>query len=98
MIFKLLILKFVKKVLITLPDHIKTSAILSDEHLHMLAQVDEIPSIDPMYEDARLKEIFQYYALTPREMDVELHKYAAELLKQGRLYEAWQVLLSDELM
>lgn len=84
--------------MISLPEHIKNSSVLTDEHLYLLSQVNEVPFIDPAFEDERLKEIFQYYALSPKDMDLELHKYAAELLGQGLLFEAWQVLLTDELL
>jgi hypothetical protein len=50
--------------------------------------------IDPAFEDEKLKNIFQYYAVDPDEMEKELHLYAAELLDKGKVAEAWQVLLA----
>jgi len=29
-------------------------------------------------------------------MEKELHRYAAELLNAGKVYDAWQILLSGE--
>ena len=77
-----------------LPDNIRSSYILTGNHLGQLANVHEYPKIDPAFEDDRLKQIVQYYSVNPDEMDKELHRYAGELLDQGRLADAWQVLLA----
>ncbi len=77
-----------------LPDSIKSSSFLTGNHLGQLANVHELPSIDPAFSDDRLKNIIQYYGLTPNEMEQELHKYAVELLNQEKVQEAWQILLS----
>ena len=77
-----------------LPAPIRQSRILTGNHLGQLANVHEQPVVEPSFEDARLKEIFQYYAMSPEEMERELHLYAAELLDAGRVAEAWQVLLA----
>ena len=77
-----------------LPESIKNSKILSGNHLGQLANVHELPLIDPAFEDDKLKNIFQYYSLNPDEMEKELHLYAAELLDQRMVKEAWQVLLA----
>lgn len=80
-----------------LPDSIKSSSFLTGNHLGQLANVHELPSIDPAFSDDRLKNIIQYYGLTPNEMEQELHKYAAELLNQEKVQEAWQILLSGSI-
>jgi len=80
-----------------LPDSIKNSSFLTGNHLGQLANVHELPSIDPAFSDDRLKNIIQYYGLTPNEMELELHKYAAELLNQEKVQEAWQILLSGSI-
>lgn len=77
-----------------LPKSIMQSKVLTGNNLGMLANTDEIPTIDAAFEDERLKNIFQYYALTPDEMEQELHLYAKELLDAGDVNAAWQVLLS----
>lgn len=77
-----------------LPESVKNSNILTGNHLGQLASVHEIPFIEPSYEDEKLKNIFQYYSLNPVEMEIELHLYAAELLNQGKVNAAWQVLLA----
>ena len=77
-----------------LPLNIRHSIILSGNHLGQLANVYEMPIIDPAYDDNNLKNIFQYYSLNPDEMEIELHRYAATLLTENKVKEAWQVLLS----
>jgi hypothetical protein len=77
-----------------LPDTIRNSKILSGNHLGQLANVHELPAVDPAFNDEQLKNIFQYYSVSPDEMEKELHKYAAALLDAGKVREAWQVLLA----
>jgi flavin reductase (DIM6/NTAB) family NADH-FMN oxidoreductase RutF len=76
-----------------LPDSVRNSAILTGNHLGMLGNVHAIPDIDASFEDDRVKNIFQYYSVSPSEMETELHKYAAELLNDNKVEKAWQVLL-----
>jgi flavin reductase (DIM6/NTAB) family NADH-FMN oxidoreductase RutF len=78
-----------------LPQSIKTSSILSGNNLAQLANVNEIPPVDPAFDDEQLKSIFEYYSTNPDEMETELHKYARHLLDENKIYEAWQVLLSQ---
>lgn len=77
-----------------LPEPIRRSTILSGNHLGQLANVHEQPVVDPSFEDGQLRQIFQYYSVNPEEMEKELHRYAAGLLDQGKVREAWQVLLA----
>jgi hypothetical protein len=77
-----------------LPEGIRSSQILTGNNLAQLGNVNEMPVIDPAFEDERLKNIFQYYAMNPEEMEKELHLYAKELLDAQRVSDAWQVLLA----
>jgi flavin reductase (DIM6/NTAB) family NADH-FMN oxidoreductase RutF len=77
-----------------LPDNIRNSKVLTGNNLGQLANVYALPSIDPSFEDDTLKNIFQYYSVDPQEMENELHLYAKKLLDQGKVLEAWQVLLA----
>jgi len=77
-----------------IPASIKNSKILSGNHLGILGNVHEHPEIDPSFEDEQLKSIFQYFSLNPEEMENELHTYAKKLLDEGKVTEAWQVLLA----
>jgi hypothetical protein len=56
--------------------------------------VHELPAIDPSFDDPQLKSIFQYYSVNPADMETELHTYAKKLLNEGKVREAWQVLLA----
>jgi flavin reductase (DIM6/NTAB) family NADH-FMN oxidoreductase RutF len=77
-----------------LPAPIRNSSILSGNDLGQLANVHELPVVDPAFHDDTLKNIFQYYSVNPEEMEKELHTYAKKLLQQGKVAEAWQVLLA----
>lgn len=77
-----------------LPESIRNSKILSKEELLLLAGVDELPLINPSFDDHHLKQIIQYYSLSPDEMEKELHIYAKQLLSKDKVNEAWQVLLA----
>jgi len=77
-----------------LPEHIRNSSILSGNDLGQLANVREIPAVDPSFDDETLRSIFQYYTVNPEEMEKELHTYARKLLEKGAVNDAWQVLLA----
>jgi flavin reductase (DIM6/NTAB) family NADH-FMN oxidoreductase RutF len=77
-----------------LPAGIRKSSILSGNDLGQLANVRELPGIDPAFNDNHLKQIIQYYNVNPEEMERELQMYAKKLLGEGKTAEAWQVLLA----
>ena len=77
-----------------LPKSIRSSKILTGNNLGQLANVHEMPVIQPSFVDPHLKNIIQYYSINPDEMEKELHGYAKKLLDEGKVNEAWQVLLS----
>ena len=78
-----------------LPEAIQNSQILTGNNLGQLANVQELPFIDPAFDDDHLKQIIQYYNLNPDEMEKELHLHAKNLLSDGKVSEAWQVLLTS---
>ena len=77
-----------------LPVSIQNSKFLTGNNLGQLANVHDLPYIDAAFDDPHLKQIIQYYSISPEEMEKELHSYAKKLLDAGKLYEAWQVLLA----
>ena len=77
-----------------LPESIRNSEILTGNDLGHLANVREMPVIEPSFDDTHLKNIIQYYSMNPDEMEKELHAYAKKLLAEGKVKEAWQVLLA----
>jgi len=76
-----------------LPASVRASKILSGNDLGLLANVHEMPQIDTSFEDDHLKQIVQYYSVNPEEMEKEIHLYAKKLLSEGKVMQAWQVLL-----
>lgn len=79
-----------------LPEGVRNSHTLTGNQLGLLGNVHDMPTINPAFSDDRLKNIIQYYSISPSEMEKELHVYAAELLNAGKVQDAWQVLLSGE--
>jgi len=79
----------------SLPRSIRNSRILTGNNLGQLANVHEYPTVDPSFDDPFLKQIIQYYSVNPDEMENELHLFAKKLLDEGKVYEAWQVLLTE---
>ena len=78
----------------SLPATIRNSSILTGNHLGQLANIHDLPMVEAGFEDDHLKQIIQYYSIDPVEMEKEIHGYAARLLDQGKIREAWQVLLA----
>lgn len=80
----------------SLPEGIRMSKILTGNHLGQLSNVQSIPEVNPIFEDDKLKNIIQYFSISPSEMEEELHIYAAELLDKKLVQNAWQILLATE--
>lgn len=78
----------------SLPAAIRQSEILTGNDLGQLANLTDIPPIDPGFSDPHLRQIIQYYSINPADMERELHRYAHQLLQEGKAAEAWQVLLA----
>ena len=79
-----------------LPAGIRNSRLLTGNQLGQLANVHELPVVQPSFDDEHLKNIIQYFSVNPSEMEMELHRYAAKLLDEGKVEQAWQVLLASE--
>jgi flavin reductase (DIM6/NTAB) family NADH-FMN oxidoreductase RutF len=77
-----------------LPVSVRNSKILTGSNLGQLANVHEMPVIEPSFDDVHLKNIIQYYSINPEDMEKELHNYAKKLLEEHKVKEAWQVLLA----
>lgn len=78
----------------SLPENVRNSSILTGNQLGQLANVHEMPQVEPSFDDEHLKNIIQYFSVSPEEMEKELHRYAARLLDEGKTDAAWQVLLA----
>ncbi len=77
-----------------LPESIRNSKILTGNHLGQLANVNELPFVDPAFEDEKLKNIIQYYSTDPVEMERNFIPIQKKLLDACKVREAWQVLLT----
>ena len=66
-----------------LPESIRNSKLLSGNHLGQLANVHDMPVVDPAFENEDLTHIVEYYNLQPQEMETETHRLAAKLLDAG---------------
>jgi hypothetical protein len=78
-----------------LPASVRSSTILTGNDLGKLANVHTMPLIEPSFDDAHLRNIIQYYSVSPEEMEKELHLYAKRLLEENKINEAWQILLAS---
>ena len=81
-----------------LPAALKNSRILTGNHLGQLANVHDMPVVNPAFENEKLKQIVLYYNLDPREMETETHRLAASLLDAADTEAAWQVLLANDVI
>jgi len=83
-----------------IPNRIRNSYILSGNDLGMLGNVENIPSVEEVeaYKEEKyaIKEILNFSA-EDEEAREALHHRAKELLKKGRIQEAWKTLLIDKL-
>lgn len=81
-----------------LPAAVRNSRILTGNHLGQLANVHNMPVVDPAFENEKLKQIVLYYNLDPVEMETETHSLAASLLEESNTDAAWQVLLANDVV
>ena len=83
-----------------IPSRIRNSYILTGNDLGMLGNIESIPSIEEVEkykkEYYNIKELLNFSA-EDEEATEALHYRAKELLKKGRISEAWKTLLIDKL-
>jgi len=70
---------------------IRNSNTLTGNHLGQLANVSEVPRLDPGFADVKLNEVQRSFNYGSKRKNME--EYAVSLLEDGKLAEAWQVLL-----
>jgi hypothetical protein len=75
-----------------LPERIRNSTVLSGNHLGILGNCTEIPATSTIENDGRLEQILSDFSDGERR-SVALHHYAKDLLDEGEIDKAWQVLL-----
>ena len=79
-----------------LPDDIRTSRILTGNHLAMLGGAEAMPDETDVneYKLLELSDVFMEYEGDGVRLEEELHNMAAELLDKGMVDEAWKTLLA----
>jgi flavin reductase (DIM6/NTAB) family NADH-FMN oxidoreductase RutF len=77
-----------------LPEIIKNSDVLTGNHLAQLANVSAIPQRNKKFKDERLEAILHYFK-SGNNLRHRIHTYVKELIDEGRIEDAWQVLLSS---
>lgn len=75
-----------------LPAEIKNSKVLSGNHLGILGNCTEIPVTSAIENDGRLEQILSDFADRAQRVEALQH-YAKDLLDDGEIDRAWQVLL-----
>jgi flavin reductase (DIM6/NTAB) family NADH-FMN oxidoreductase RutF len=78
-----------------LPAHIRNSDTLTGNQLAQLANVSEMPQVDPGFADPRLLRLETGFIGGSKRQKMEA--YAVALLEEGKVADAWQVLLRVDL-
>lgn len=77
-----------------LPENIRKSTILTGNNLGLLGNSTSIPVVDTVLYDDRLTHILRDNSNDESTLTTALHLYAKELLDEGDVHKAWQVLLA----
>jgi flavin reductase (DIM6/NTAB) family NADH-FMN oxidoreductase RutF len=73
-----------------LPASIRNSKVLTGNHLGKLANVQKIPKENPAFNNKYINSISSHSFI---DKENQLHLFAAKLLDENKINEAWQVLL-----
>jgi flavin reductase (DIM6/NTAB) family NADH-FMN oxidoreductase RutF len=79
-----------------IPEAIRYSKVLTGNHLGLLGNTEHLPSkeeIDAYRNSGAILEAYQDYGKDPEKFSEHLHHIAARLLDEGKVEEAWKVLL-----
>lgn len=77
-----------------LPESIRNSKVLTGNNLGLLGNSTAIPVVDTVLYDDRLTHILRDNSNDESTLTTALHLYAKELLDEGDVHKAWQVLLA----
>jgi flavin reductase (DIM6/NTAB) family NADH-FMN oxidoreductase RutF len=77
-----------------LPESIRTSKVLTGNHLGMLANVPQIPSPDLALSNKHPENFDTESSGDEPNIEIKKHQYAAKLLDDNKVNEAWQLLIS----
>jgi flavin reductase (DIM6/NTAB) family NADH-FMN oxidoreductase RutF len=82
-----------------IPSHIRTSNILTGNNLAQLGNVEQIPGpadVNHYKQSGAISEAYELYGRNLHKLEDHLHHIAKRLLDDGKVAEAWKVLLSAE--
>ncbi|WP_436517104.1 flavin reductase family protein [Ekhidna sp. To15] len=80
-----------------IPDRIRTSTVLTGNHLGQLGNVEALPTEEEVKDFANepeVRSIFDSFD-DDENIQLELHKLAADLLNEGEVDTAWKVLMME---
>lgn len=80
-----------------IPESIRNSSVLTGNDLGKLGNVESLPSREEIMDFARSEDFNKLlkFFTTEGENSLNLHRMAAELLKQNKIAEAWKALLNS---
>lgn len=81
----------------SIPDYIRNSNVLTGNNLGQLGNIEKIPSaseISKYKNSGAITEAFEIYGKNSEKLENYLHHLAKGLLENGKVQEAWYVLLS----
>jgi hypothetical protein len=83
----------------TLPENIRNSKILTGNNLGQLGNTEQLPATEEIkaYKTTLLSQLFNDWAKDEDRLQQQLHHLAKRLLDEGKVNEAWKVLLSTEI-
>jgi len=82
-----------------IPEHIRESTILTGNDLGLLGGIAALPTeeeMDAFRADPKMAALMKWQHKNHHEVEKQLHQNAQMLLSQGRLKEAWMMLLAVE--
>ncbi|PSR06096.1 MAG: hypothetical protein BRD49_02260 [Bacteroidetes bacterium SW_10_40_5] len=82
-----------------LPSVVRESQVLTGNELTQLARQHELPpqrEIEEVKESPKMAELYKTYYGEEENLERELHKIAKTLIDEGKIDEAWRVLLGNK--
>lgn len=80
-----------------IPEFIRKSKVLTGNDLGKLGNVESVPTEQDIAEfksSGAINEVFELYGRDPHKLEEHLHLMAKRLLEEGKVKEAWKVLLT----
>lgn len=80
-----------------IPEHIRHSKVLTGNHLGQLGNIEKLPNTEEIIafkNSGAINEAFEVYGKNHDKLEDQIHHLAKGLLENGKVTEAWKVLLS----